>query len=336
MNGRAREDLEEILLDDNSSGGGGDISNPGADAFSPMLDDTGPNSGTPSPSAVFNIDNMSGSDDEGSVAAHKPSSPAGAEAACCGGLAARKPLSAASGLGGLVSHEVSHGVSRNSSSLIAARLGGGAAGSHVRMLPRRASAAARGVSGGAFAPSGGRSPCSSMLSGDDTDKHSAHSSDGNVFNANGSMGSVIGSIDGESPHDMSDSSYHGSAFSTSTGDSDDSSYSPSSGSESGVDGMVNETIVSCRGEDDEAPSLERPIGMMLAKENPDNPGADFVCSKIRQKYEKSVDNELREVFEVVFRDGEKAEYSRDEVLLYSNNYKENEGSKGCVDFFFKV
>ena len=61
-----------------------------------------------------------------------------------------------------------------------------------------------------------------------------------------------------------------------------------------------------------------------------------MCTKIRQRYEKVVDNEPREVFEVVFRDGKKAEYSREEVLLYRDNYNENEGREGCVEFFFKV
>ena len=94
-----------------------------------------------------------------------------------------------------------------------------------------------------------------------------------------------------------------------------------------------QSVISFQGE---VPTFDRPTGMMLAKPEGDDPETDFVPCKIRQKYEINVDGEPSEAFEVIFMDGERAEYSREEVVLYRENYVLHEGNKGCVEFFFKV
>lgn len=362
MNGCSKDtdDITDLLLDGdgNSSGGGdpcsfvlGDLDVP--EAFETTPDDTpapayvpmGPVSGAPSASVadVYDIDNMSGSDD--GMVPGKPSSLAGAAVAC--------GVGAATGLGLIEGATYGGPVAEKPSSLAAAGFGGdeGAAsgGGLVphRNPPRAASASRKLPSGeegssggadGAGSPSESRSSRSSRLSGDATDENPVHSSDGNEFDSDGSMRSVIGSINGEGSA-MSDSSYAPSAFD----DADDSGYSPSSTSTSpsahdmsctSTEG--NRSVVSCQGAEDETPKLERPIGMMLAKADPDDPEMDFVCSKVRQKYERVVDGKPCELFEVVFKDGKREEYGRDNVFLYRDNYEAYEGTRGCAEFFFKV
>lgn len=138
--------------------------------------------------------------------------------------------------------------------------------------------------------------------------------------SDGGLCSVIGSNDGEWT------------------EGSESSYAPSSSSSYSVfssdsDDVSEGSIMSCEEEDDEVPCMDRPIGMMLAKANPCDSEGDFVCSKVRQRYEKEGSGE---VFEVVFKDGFKTEYGREEVLLYKQTYDENEGGRGCFEVFFKV
>lgn len=226
--------------------------------------------------------------------------------------------------------------------LAASGLGGdkyalGRGGSVARRNPPRAAAASRKPTSLAELSSPSEFSRASMLSGDDTEGHSVHSSDGYVCDTDGSLASVIGSVDGEG-HGMSDSDYCPPA-SDGAYDSATSSSSTSVSSSEDVMSSVSTggSAISCHEEEDEVPTLDRPIGMMLAKAGSGAPGSDFVCSKVRQKYKMNVGGEsCEEVFEVVFKDGKKAEYSRDEVVVYRENYEENQGTRGCVEFFFKV
>lgn len=307
------------------------------EATVPASAPTGPVFGAPSVAGVFSMENLSGSDDDGMVP-HRPSVLVGAaaaglgvtEGATRGGPVAEKPSSLeASGLGG------DEGAA-SGGGLVSRRNPPRAAAASRKLAP--VEEGSRGGAGGACSPSESLSSRSSRLSGDATDENPVHSSDGNGFDTDGSMLSVIGSIDGERSM-MSDSTYAPSAFD----DADDSGYSPSCTSTSpSVDGMSctstdgNRSVVSCQGAKDEIPTLERPIGMMLAKADSDDPEMDFVRSKVRQKYERVVDGKPCELFEVVFKDGKREEYGRDNVSSYRDNYEAYEGTRGCTEFFFKV
>lgn len=199
-----------------------------------------------------------------------------------------------------------------------------------------AGSAASATGGGAVGNSDGHSTSFRNFSDDDTEKDIVHTSDGNMSFSDGWC-SVIGSNDGGGS-ETSESSYHPYSTSVSSNSdvaSDSSHSAPSEMASAPSDDESCEFIVSCREEDDDFPCMEKPAGMMLAKATVDDSQGDFVCSKIRQKYEK-VGHEPCEVFEVVFKDGSKAEYSREEVMLYKDTYDQNRGERGCVEFFFKV
>lgn len=216
-------------------------------------------------------------------------------------------------------------VAQKPSSLALAGVGGG----------ERAGSTAS-AAGGAVGNSDGHSTSFRNFSDDDTGKDVVHTSDGNMSFSDGWC-SVIGSNDGEGS-ETSESSYHPyptSASSISDAVSDSSHSAPSESASVLSDDRSHGFIVSCQVEDDDVPCMDKPAGMMLARANLDDSQGDFVCSKIRQKYEK-VDHRPCEVFEVVFKDGSKAEYSREEVMLYKETYDQNRGERGCVEFFFKV
>ncbi|CAM9517273.1 unnamed protein product [Sphacelaria rigidula] len=143
---------------------------------------------------------------------------------------------------------------------------------------------------------------SSVLSDDGTENDDVFSSDGNMIHSDGNMGSIIGSIDGEGSG-VSDSDYVPQSTRSSPC-SDEMPYSFDNGVETGV---------SCHRKGDVAACLERPGGMMLAKEDPNYLDRVFVCSKIWQKYKTTVGDACVEVFQVVFKDGSKTEYSGAEV-----------------------
>ena len=224
------------------------------------------------------------------------------------------------------------------SSLAAAGLGGGeraggGGGLLARKLPPRAAAARDGADG----DSATSSSKGHAFSDDDTENDLVHTSGGNMSTSNGSWGSMIGIIDGEgSP--ASDSSYVLSSARTSTSSdySAGSSHLASSSSTStGSDDTSYKLIVCCQGEDSEDSCMDRPIGMMLAKADPNDSEGDFICGKVRQKYEKVGDRPC-EVSEVVLKDRSKAEYTPEEVSLYKQIYDANQGCRGCVEFYFKV
>lgn len=215
------------------------------------------------------------------------------------------------------------GVARKPSSLAAARLGAVAAGGGAVALRGRASR--RGASRVAKKPAPEDRSSSSMLSDDGTENDEVRSSDGNMNLSDGNMGSIIGSIDGEGSV-TSDSSYVPRSTRSSLG-SDQMPYAFANGEETGV---------SCHGEGDAAACFDKPGGMMLAKEDPSDPDGDFLCSKIWQKYTTTVGDTPVELFQVVFKDGSKAEYRGEEVLQYQANYMANEGARGCDEFFFMV
>jgi len=157
------------------------------------------------------------------------------------------------------------------------------------------------------------------FSDDETDRDEVCGSDGLTFDSDGHLGSEIGSISGE------------------RSDGSDPDYSPSSSDESCEmdvskdEEEYHQDVIP----DVSDPTIDRPVGMMLAKENANNSGERFVCSKIRQMYINR-DCDPPERFEVVFKDGSTSEYSRDEVLQYRGTYLENEGEDGCDEFFFRV
>lgn len=344
MNGFSEdtEDISQPLQDEGSNSGGDGGRWPLAleefdipkDLGTPASAPTGLVSGVPSADDVFNIDNMSDPDDDGTVQ-HKPSSLAGAAAACGAGAAAD--------LG--VTGGTTRGCLSAPSSLAAAGLledeGETTSNPFVaRKNPPRSAAASRKLPPGEAredsSPCESRSSCSSMLSGDDTDENSVHSSDGNAYDADGDICSVIGSVDGEMSM-MSESSYELSTASDDSDDLDELSSGISLGTDysfESTDG--NQSVVSCQGSEYEVPTLDRPIGMMLAKADSDDTETNFVCSKVRQKYERDVDGKPCELFEVVFKDGKREEYSRESVSLYRDNYESHQGTRGCEEFFFKV
>ncbi|CAN0537276.1 unnamed protein product [Ectocarpus sp. 12 AP-2014] len=254
----------------------------------------------PSFDDVFDINNLSGFDDDGGGAMpREPSSlaVAGSGAAGSSGAAAAPGAVTASGE---AAARGGQGVAEKPSSLLAAGLG--AAG------------------GGADGDNQTSSSSPHRFNDDDTEKDLVHTSDGNMSGSDGDWCSIIGSNDGEGP------------------ETSESNYSPSSDSSSTHSDDVSEmSIVSCQEQDNEAPCMDKPIGMMLAKPDPDDAEGDFICSKVRQRYEKAGHTSgTSEVFEVVFKDGSTTEYGREEVLLYKQAYDENEGERGCFEFFFKV
>ena len=270
---------------------------------------------------VFDINNASGlfdDDDDGGgggvAVAGSGAAGSSGEAAAPGAEATASGEEAARGGGG-------QRVAQKPASLVAAGLGaaGGGAGGAGDADGGGAGDAAGDAAGGNNHASSSSSGC---FSDDDTEKDVVHTSDGNMSGPDGDQCSVIGSVDGEGP-DTSSSSCMPS--------SDSSSSSSDDGSEM--------SIVSCEEqEDDEDPCIDKPTGLMLAAPDPDDAEGDFICSKVRQRYEKAGDTpgEKSEVFEVVFKDGSKKEYGRKEVLLYKQIYDWNEGERGCFEFFFKV
>lgn len=312
MNGYAKDtgDLGDILLDDTSgdSAGGepcsfslGDVGIP--EAFG-TEDNTVPAPAlTPSANDVFNIDNFSGSDDDDGGVARQHLSVGSGMAAADGAGAVAAPGSVATGSGDTA----------------------------TRRPPPRAVNASRKLPPGEAQEEDSESHPSSSFSDDGTDEHSVHSSDGNEIDDNGSIRSVIGSVDGEGGSEMSDSEYVPSTLDDTDGHSSPSSPSADDMSCSSTEGK--HSVISFQAE---VPTFDRPTGMMLAKPEGDDPETDFVPCKIRQKYEINVDGEPSEAFEVIFMDGERAEYSREEVLLYRENYVLHEGNRGCEEFFFKV
>ena len=241
-----------------------------------------------------------------------------------GGAMPRKPSSlavAGSGAAGSSGEAAAPGAATTASGEEAARGGG------QRVAEKPPSLVAAGLDAAGGGADGDNKTSSSSSHGfiddDDTEKDVVHTSDGNMSVSDGGWCSIIGSNDGEGP-DTSESSYVPS--------SDPSSTRPDDVSE-----MMS--IVSCREqEDDEDPCIDKPTGLMLATPDPDDAEGDFICSKVRQRYEKAghTPGTKSEVFEVVFKDGSKKEYGREEVLLYKQTYDENEGERGCFEFFFKV
>lgn len=175
--------------------------------------------------------------------------------------------------------------------------------------------------------------CSSngMFSDDQTERDLAFESDGNMFCSDGGMGSVIGSIDGENKSATTDSSYLPSSTQTSTGSSSLGEAFAASDS----------VVYYAHGIGRAAVDLERPMGMMIAIGIPG--GGGFMCGKVSQSYdggtcevEGTETIEKGKVFEVVFKDGSKAEYDSAEIMGYRNNYLDNRGEMGCKEFMIMI
>ncbi|CAN0254554.1 unnamed protein product [Ectocarpus sp. 6 AP-2014] len=304
------EDLHDLFLDIDSGcdfglASLGDLDTP--EAFGTRAEDTA----VPGPfSDVFDMI------DGGGAAARQPSS----LAVTGGSRAAGSRAAGSSGTAGSSGAVEAPGVVAAPGAAAAAH-----GGQLVANTPSSLVAAGLGAAGGGAGGDNRASSSSSSSGGfsdDDTEKDVVHTSDGNMSASDSGFNSIIGSIDGE-----------GSDTSSS------SCISSSDSSSSSSDDVSEMSIVSCQGqEDDEDPCMDKPIGLMLAMPDPDDAEGDFTCGKVRQKYEKAGDTpgKKSEVFEVVFKDGSKKEYGREEVLLYKQTYDENEGERGCFEFFFKV
>ncbi|CAM9194380.1 unnamed protein product [Ectocarpus sp. 8 AP-2014] len=307
------EDFLDLLIDTGSGGDGGlaslslgNLDTP--EAFGTTADDTA----APGPfSDVFDINNVPGSGDDGGEAPpRKPLSLAVAGSGAAG----------SSGVEGSLSAAAAPGTTRASIEEKAPVEAAARGGQLVAQQPSSSIAAAGLVAAGGGADGDNQTSSSHGFVDDDTEKDVVHTSDGNMSVSDGDWCSIIGSNDGEGP------------------ETSESNYAPSSDSSSTHPEDVSEmSIVSCQEQDDEAPCMDQPVGMMLAMPDPDDAEGDFICSKVRQRYEKAGHTQgTSEVFEVVFKDGSKTEYGREEVLLYKQAYDENEGGRGCFEFFFKV
>ena len=169
------------------------------------------------------------------------------------------------------------------------------------------------------------------FSDDRTERDLVHTSDGNTFDSDGEMCSVIGSIDGENRSGKSDSS-----FSPSMRDSTDSSadgMSMSSSQEKDTELVVYYDTQS----DQPAIDFDRPMGMMIAIEIS---GGGFKCGKVMQKYMKNATVGGKELghamLEVVFKDESIQELCPEQVLQYRTTYLQNEGEKGCEEFKVQI
>lgn len=323
------KDLIGLLLDDSSCGGGLDSQSLGTfdvpEAFGATPDGT-------VATGAFNTDPAAAGG-----ATQRPPSPAAAGSGSGAGrvLGSHYPLSlVAAGYGAAEASGEELEDQEPSLAEGSGGMGGGeGAGSVGNVIPRNLPPRAAADAGD---DSDDHSSSSRGFSDDDTEKDVVHTSDGNM-SVSDDWCSVIGSNDGEgsgasessylppnsSSDEMYDSSYSELSESTSTRSDDGSTGSTGS----------NGSIVSCdEGDGDEFPCMDRPIGMMLATANLGDSQGDFVCSKVRQKYEKAG----ADVFEVVFKDGSRTEYSREEVVLYRDTYVNNKGERGCFEFFFKV
>ena len=165
-----------------------------------------------------------------------------------------------------------------------------------------------------------------QFSDDETVKDQVCESDGNNIDSDGDLCSVIGSICGK------DDGTHDPDYRPDSDSVDSDEIDVSFEDEEFAEGVP---VVVCDPSQISPPTIERPIGMMLAKEKSDNPSGNFVCSKVRQVYDKH-GCDPSERFEVVFRDGSTSEYCRDEVLRYRSIYLEHEGCRGCDEFHFRV
>lgn len=134
------------------------------------------------------------------------------------------------------------------------------------------------------------------------------------------MDSVIGSIDGENRSAITDSSFTPSSFSTRTS-TGSSSFSAS-----------DSVVYYAQEVDRPTVDFERPMGMMVSIEIPG--GQEFMSGKVTQGYYKG--DSFEKTYEVVFRDGSKAEYDSAEIHQHRNVYLENSGHKDCKEFMIII